>query len=131
MGEISIHIDELRSKSLFIATPMYGGMCNGTYTKSMLDTTIMFTQKKIPMRFFSLFNESLITRARNYCVDEFLERSDCTHILFIDADVGFDPKDILTMLALDKDIIGGPYPKKTIAWEKIVEAVQKGYCYPG
>jgi hypothetical protein len=82
------------------------------------------------MRSYFLFNESLITRARNYCVDEFM-RSDCTHLMFIDSDIGFDPRDVLAMLALQSDdseydIIAGPYPKKCISWEKIKLAVDKG-----
>ena len=84
------------------------------------------------MKYYFLFNESLVQRARNYIVDEFL-RSDCTHLLFIDSDIGFDPRDALALLALQisdpekYDIVCGPYPKKTIAWEKISVAAQQGY----
>ena len=46
--------------------------------------------------------------------------------MFIDADIHFDPNDVLTLAALDKDIIGGPYPKKCIAWEKVRNAVDSG-----
>ena len=46
--------------------------------------------------------------------------------MFIDADIHFDPNDVLTLAALDKDIIGGPYPKKCIAWEKVRNAVDMG-----
>jgi len=72
-----------------------------------------------------LFNESLITRARNYLVDEFL-RSPYTHLMFIDSDIHFNPNDVLTLAALDKEIIGAPYPKKVIAWEKVRNAVDAG-----
>jgi hypothetical protein len=71
-----------------------------------------------------LFNESLITRARNYLVDEFL-RSDCTHLLFIDSDVHYNPQDVVALLALDKEVIGGPYPKKAINWNNIALAARK------
>ena len=77
------------------------------------------------LKYFYLFNESLIPRARNYLCDEFL-RSEYTHLMFIDADIHFDPRDVLTLAALDKDIIGGPYPKKCIAWEKVRNAVDMG-----
>mgnify|MGYP000341873540 CR=1 FL=1 len=68
-------------------------------------------------KFSFLFNESLITRARNYLVDEFL-RSDFTHLLFIDSDIHYNPQDVIAMLALEKDVIGGPYPKKSINWNQ-------------
>lgn len=128
--ELKIPIDDLRKKSLFLATPMYGGVCAGMFSKSMLDLSAMLAQYGIPLRVYYLFNESLITRARNYCVDEFM-RSGSTHLMFIDSDIGFDPKDVLALLAMQDDespydVIGGPYPKKCISWEKIKLAVDKG-----
>ncbi len=116
--QISIKSEDLRKVKLFIATPMYGGQCCGLYMKSSLDTQIMCWQHGIDLKFSFLFNESLITRARNYLVDEFL-RSDCIHLLFIDSDIHYNPQDILALIALDKDIIGAPYPKKSINWRNI------------
>jgi hypothetical protein len=120
--ELSIKVEELRKNKLFIATPMYGGMANGLYVKSVLDLQGLCNQYGIETRFSFLFNESLITRARNYLVDEFL-RSGYTHLLFIDSDINFYPQDVLALLALDKDIIGAPYPKKTINWRNIAAAL--------
>jgi hypothetical protein len=82
-------------------------------------------QYGVTTKFSFLFNESLITRARNYLVDEFLSRSDCTHLLFLDSDINFDPRDVIALLALDKDVIGGPYPKKAIKWKNIKTGMQK------
>lgn len=121
--EIKISSEELRKKKLFVATPCYGGMTLGLYSKSCLDLQATCIQYGIECRFSFIFNESLITRARNYLVDEFL-RSDCTHLLFIDADIQFNPQDVIALLAIDRDIIGGPYPKKTINWSNIVTAVK-------
>jgi len=128
--EISISIEELRKRKLFLAAPMYGGMCAGMFAKSVADLSSICTSNGIELRSYFLFNESLITRARNYCVDEFM-RSDCTHMMFIDSDIGFDPRDVLAMLALQSDdseydVLAGPYPKKCISWEKIKLAVDKG-----
>lgn len=66
------------------------------------------------------------------CADEFM-RSDCTHLMFIDSDVGFDANDVVALLALthmnkEYSIIGGPYPKKNISWEKIKHAVDNGHA---
>jgi hypothetical protein len=111
---------------------MYGGICGGQYCKSTADLSAMGAQYQMDVRFFYLFNESLITRARNYLVDEFL-RSDCTHLMFIDSDIGFDPNDVIALAVIaaegsDKEIVCGPYPKKCIAWEKIKRAVDKGFA---
>ena len=122
--EIKLTKELLENKKLFVATPMYGGSCLGSYMKSCLDLQSIAHQYGIDIRFSFLFNESLIQRARNYLVDEFL-RSDCTHLMFIDADIGFNAIDIIAMLAMEKDIIGAPYPKKTIKWDNIKRAVEK------
>lgn len=128
--EIKVDIAELQKKKLFVATPMYGGQCAGMYTKSIADLSAMCAKYQIPMQIYYLFNESLITRARNYCVDEFM-RSTATHLMFIDSDIGFNPQDVIALLAIttdesEYDVIGGPYPKKCISWEKIKTAVDKG-----
>ena len=130
--EIKVPIGDLQKKKLFVATPMYGGACAGMYARSIADLAAICAKYEIPLQLYYLFNESLITRARNYCVDEFL-RSDATHLMFIDSDIGFNPQDVIALLALqtdesEYDIIGGPYPKKCISWEKIKIAVDKGFA---
>jgi len=128
--EVKVSIEDLRKRKLFLATPMYGGNCVGMYTRAVADLAAICAKYQIPLQLYFLFNESLITRARNYCADEFL-RSDATHLLFIDSDIGFNPQDVLALLAMqdddsDYDVIGAPYPKKCISWEKIKMAVDKG-----
>jgi len=122
--EIQVNVDDLKKNKLFIATPMYGGMAHGLYIKSCLDLQTTMTRYGIETKFSFLFNESLITRARNYLVDEFL-RTDYTHLLFIDSDIHYSPQDIIALIALDKDIIGGPYPKKSINWANVAETARK------
>ncbi len=131
--ELNVDIPKLaETRKLFIATPMYGGQNAGMYTRSMVELSNILTRMQIPFVPYFLFNESLITRARNYCCDVFM-RSDCTHMIFIDSDIGFNPQDVIALLAMqdddsDYDIIGGPYPKKCISWEKIKMAVDKGFA---
>lgn len=127
---ITISVEELQKKKLFVGVPMYGGMCTGLFTKSMVDLGHKCAHYGIELRQYYLFNESLIQRARNYIAHAFM-KSDSTHLMFIDADIGFNPDDVLGMLALQSDeseydILCGPYPKKNISWEKIKHAVDKG-----
>ena len=106
-------------------------MCAGMFTRSIADLSSLCVQHGISLQLYYLFNESLITRARNYCCDEFM-RSEATHLMFIDSDIGFNAQDVLGLLAIARDptsgydIIAGPYPKKCISWEKIKMAVDKG-----
>ena len=130
--EIKVPVEKLRERKLFVAAPMYGGQCAGMFARSVADLSALCTHYGIQVRFYFLFNESLITRARNYCADEFM-RSNDTHMIFIDSDIGFNANDVIAMLALQDDespydILAGPYPKKCISWEKIKMAVDKGFA---
>lgn len=125
MPKIEIDINVLRQRKLFVATPMYGGQCAGPYMKSCLDLNTLCLKYGIDCQWYFLFNESLITRARNYLVDEFM-RSASSHMMFIDSDIAFNAEDVLALLALDKPVVGGPYSKKTIAWEKVFDASKHG-----
>jgi hypothetical protein len=123
--EIKLTLEELAKKKLFVATPMFGGMCGGMYTKSMCDLSAIATRYNIELQYFALFNESLVTRARNYCVDEFM-RSKMDYFLFLDADIGFDPSDIIAMMGLmtpesPYDVLCAPYPKKSVISSTCIE----------
>lgn len=111
--------------SLFIATPMYGGMCSGWYLQSILEMTNILGQAGVVCKYSFMFNESLITRARNALAHQFI-KNDTTHLLFIDADIKFRPQDILKMLEADKEIICGIYPKKEINWFTVKQAMDRG-----
>lgn len=122
-------VENLRQKSLLVATPMVGGQCYGYYMNSMMALKEACMNVGINMGHFALYTESLVTRARNYCADEFI-RSNFTHMMFIDADIHFNPLDVLALLQLadpttPHDVICGPYPKKKIVWSNIREAVNK------
>ncbi len=122
--QLQISVEQLRKNKLFVGTPCYAGMCTGMYMKSCLDLQGLCTQYGMENRFSFIFNESLITRARNYVADEFL-RSGYTHLLFIDSDIHFDPKDVIALMALDKDIIGAPYPKKSLKLGSAITALKR------
>jgi len=132
---IQVPIEKMRERKLFVAVPMFGGNCSGMFARSLTDLSALCTHYGIQFRLYSIFNESLITRGRNYCVDEFLRSGD-THMMFIDADIGFNANDVISLLALQSDnpeedkydIVCGPYPKKNISFEKIKMAVDKGFA---
>lgn len=114
-----------KQPSLFIATPMYGGMATGTYTAALMQTPLTLSANGIKMYYTYMMNESLITRARNSLAYDFLA-SDATHLMFIDADIGFKPTDIVSMVKADVDICCGLYPKKEIHWHRVAKAVADG-----
>lgn len=117
---------------LFVATPMYGGMCFSRYVIGIIDLFSFCAAYKIPAIFYGISNCSILSQARNECIYHFLQ-SDFTHIFFIDPDVGFTGKDALALLnfiLIDKekkyDVLAGSYPAKEICWDKVKNAIEQG-----
>lgn len=76
----------------------------------------------VDVAFAFVSGSALITRARNHLVAQFLESS-FSHFMFLDADIAFEANDVLTLLALDRDVIGAPCAQKCFRWEVVKEAV--------
>ena len=125
--EIKIDVDKIKQHKLFIATPCYGGNLTDQYFLSMFDATQELQKLGIHYKITTLRNESLITRGRNILTAMFLE-SDCTHLLFIDADIEFPKDAIIRALAHDKPIVAGAYPKKGLDLAKIAKG-ESGISY--
>lgn len=115
----------LKKIKLMVGTPMAGGQSYAQYSLSVLGLKDLCKEYGIDLTFSYIFNESFIIRARNLIAHNFL-KSNFTHLLFIDADVGFIPKDVLLMLLQKKNIIGGSYPKKSINWYAVWKAARDG-----
>ena len=115
----------MQTPKLYVATPMFGNMCYGSYATSLLALTSNCVKFEIPCTVETRFNESLVTRARNFLAHSFL-KTDSTHLLFIDADIEFNYEDIFEMVKKDVDVIGGIYPRKDMDWESISNAVKAG-----
>lgn len=111
--------------SLMIATPMYGGMCTGVYVQGLLFTMQKMRELGINVAWCQMSNESLITRARNELTRVFLE-SEHDYLMFIDADIGFDGEAIARLIAADKDVACGIYPKKEVNWNSVERAAREG-----
>jgi hypothetical protein len=111
--------------TVFIATPMYGGMAMGTYTWSLAQTPAIFINNGVGLLYQYRVNDALVANARNILTHEFLE-TPATHLMWIDADIGFNAVDIVSMIVADQDIVCGMYPLKAIHWERVAQAVNDG-----
>ena len=99
---------------LHIGIPCYGGMVSEPTMTSFLRFTLLASQAKLNWSLDTMVNESLVTRARNNLMAKMMSNKEATHFMFIDADIRFQPESILQMLAYDKEVIGGLYPKKAL-----------------
>jgi hypothetical protein len=113
--------EKLKDVTLIICTPCYGGVVTEAYAQGMFTLAGIASQYGIGVGYATIANESLVTRARNELVHAFLQNTKATHMMFIDADIKFDPKSIVRMLLADQDVVVGAYPLKTLNWESVVD----------
>lgn len=99
---------------LHIGIPCYGGMVSEPTMTSLLRFILLAQQAGLNWSLDTMVNESLVTRARNNLMAKMMSNTQATHFMFIDADIRFQPESILMMMACDKDVIGGLYPKKAL-----------------
>ena len=110
---------------ILIGTPCYGGNLNVNYFHAMRRLLPMLEKQGIGVFVKTLAQESLISRARNTIVAEFLGRKDFTHLLFIDADIGFEPDIVFRLLGRNQPVVCGAYPMKGYNWDKVLAAAKK------
>jgi hypothetical protein len=103
-----------KDKHLHIGIPCYGGMVSEPTMTSFLRFVLLASQAGLNWSLDTMVNESLITRGRNNLMAKMMTNAQATHFMFIDADIRFQPESILQMMAYDKDVIGGLYPKKAL-----------------
>jgi hypothetical protein len=94
--------------------PCYGGQLTESTFMSYIKWANMARQLGIDWTVETMTNESLISRARNTLTAKFLNTEGSTHLMFIDADIGWEPWHLLVMLDKQKDVIGGLYPMKSL-----------------
>ncbi len=102
---------------LFVATPCYGGQVTQRYFHACMALMLWAIGRGIGIHFETLGRESLITRGRNTLVAKFLDRPAATHLLFIDADIGFEPAAAQRLIEFGEAVAAGMYPLKTMDWD--------------
>jgi hypothetical protein len=102
--------DFLRGKTVFVATPAYGGWIH-LATVDLVFNHIFAKTRPGRIDWAKMGNESHILRARNALWTLFL-KTDATHLLFLDADVTANFPIINILLTMQKDVIGGMVPLK-------------------
>ena len=102
---------------IFIATPCLGGVVTTGYMMSVLNLMQAAETLGFSISLNVLGRDSLVTRARNSLVAQFMTTPDATHLMFIDADIAFEPALVHRMLAFDQDVVAGMYPAKALCWE--------------
>jgi hypothetical protein len=117
---------------LVVATPCFGGQISVVYAASLfkLQQAIRaFSDFKLNVLFKD--GDALITRARASLVSQFLDDPAATHLLFVDADIGFEPDQVLRLIECGADMCAAVYPIKRIDWDKVKDVIEAGRPNPG
>jgi len=112
--QIQVNIDYLKTTRVHICMPCYGGQLTESTFMSFIKWANTCRQLGIDWTVETMTNESLISRARNTLTAKFLNTEGSTHLMFIDADIGWEPWHLLVLLDAQKDVIGGLYPMKSL-----------------
>lgn len=112
---------ESKKPKVYILTPCYGSVCYINYVRSIMATKELLEKYNIPIMIEFCRNDSLVSRARNNLVAKAMNDQKCTHLMFIDADITWDPVDVLKLLMSDKCLCGGVYPLKHYHWERLAK----------
>jgi len=113
--------------NILIAIPCYGGNVSNLTFHSILNTLRWLNDQGHNIRVETLPTESLINRARNKFVTKFLDNKEFngTHLLFIDADIGFTIDNLKRIIDFNKDVVTCTYPVKGFYWQQLLDRIKK------
>ena len=119
--------------NIHFATPCYGGQINEVCFQSYMNWTILAMQNDLAFTIDTLSNESNINRGRNSCAAKFLA-GDCTHLMFVDADIGWNPVDVVKIVNHQKMMIQKIIIKKNLKlffwyFEYTIEIFRIFFCF--
>ncbi len=115
-----------KNVTILVATPCYGGQVFQGYMQSVLGLQRICDKIGWNLIVKTHGNESLIPRGRNLYVAMTLGHKEIDYLLYIDADITFQPESVIRMVQEDKDITCGIYPKKGVNWGRVTEIAKKG-----
>jgi hypothetical protein len=117
---------------LVVSTPCFGGQTSVRYTHSLLklqQRVQMYDDLDLKVNFKD--GDALITRARASLVSQFLDDPHATHLLFVDADIGFEPEQVIRLIQCGAEMCAAIYPIKRIDWERVRKVIEEKRPNPG
>jgi len=98
---------------ILIATPAYGDMVTTTYCYSLMNLLGQFREKHPNIKFeYKFLSLSVLSFMRNLFASLVMEDKSYTHLLFIDADMGFGPQLVEHMIQVNKPVVGSMAPQR-------------------
>jgi hypothetical protein len=110
---------------IMIATPAHGEMFYTPYVSSVIRLQRQAARNRWDVLFASIAYAD-IAESRNFLLTHFYDKTDATHLLFIDADMGYEAQLIVDMVNLRKPVVGVVAPRRQIDLNRVAELAAKG-----
>lgn len=108
---VAASLPDLSTVRVMIATPSGDGKYDGLYTTALFGTIALLRQCGAQVNFSEMKFCSDIALARARIFGAFL-RSDATHLLSIDSDMGWQPNDVVRLFSHKRDFVAVAGPRK-------------------
>lgn len=119
-------MEKLQKTHIHFATPCYNGVVTEGCFGSYIRFTILAMKHGINFSMDTMVNESLIPRGRNNLVAKFLANPQATHLMWVDADIKWEPESVLRMVLHDAPVVCGLYPMKGLPIKYVLNALPGG-----
>lgn len=100
------------TKSVFVMMPAFGQTNLAQTTSSLVALALDLPRYGIGMG-FATYSYTFLERIRNLMLTYWFDRTEATHMLFVDADMAFEPIVVRRMLNYDVPLVGAVYPTRS------------------
>jgi len=111
--------------NLVVATPCFGGQISVLYAASLFKLQQRIRRyRDLNLKILFKDGDALITRARASLISQFLDDPGATHLLFVDADIGFEPERVIRLIECGAEMCAAIYPVKRIDWDRVRTTIE-------
>jgi hypothetical protein len=110
---------------ILLATPAYGDMFYTPYVSSVIRLQRLLARDKHEL-IFAAISYADIVESRNFLLTHWYDKTDASHLLFVDADMGYEARLIADMIMLKKPLVGVVAPKRQVDLNRLAGLVAGG-----
>ena len=113
-----------RKPFIYLAVPCHGGEVTIHFLSSLVTLQGACRQRGVGLAVDFLDADPLIVRARSRLAAHFLAHRQATHLLFVDADIGFAPQNVFRLFDAGREVAAAVCPLKSLDWDKVRAAAK-------
>lgn len=118
-------MSERAARKVLIATPTAEGKVTTAFAQTLLAAATAFSKAGFQYR-QAFFDGADVAMARNAFANLLLADAACTHLLFIDSDMGVDIDVFARLIQSNKPIVGPICTERSLDLDRFAEEIRKG-----